>query len=77
MRVTLAENKFETFSQSIQFKIIVSGAEKRPLSSIKNDTIYIVKFHLPKPWFLAQYIFLRYSTVEEIESYLKKKYPQL
>lgn len=65
------------FSQSIQFKIIVASAEKRPLSSIKNDTIYNVKFHIPKPWSLAQYIFLRYSTIEEIESYLRKKYPQL
>ena len=77
VRVTLAQNKMETFSRSVQFRIVVKGAEKRPLSSIKNDTIYIVKFHIHRPWPLGQYLFLRFSVVEEIEAYIRKKHPSL
>lgn len=44
-------------------RVTVDGVEKRPLSAFKNETYYIIKYQMPKPWLFFKLNYTRYSTI--------------
>lgn len=66
VRITLAEQRVEQLSFQPRFRISVEGTERRPLSKMGDETMYIIKYQLSQPWKLLQYVYTPWSTMEEI-----------
>lgn len=75
--VTLAEKKHREVKFESFMRITVDGVEKRPVSTFKQDTYYVIRYQMPKPWAFYKLNYTRYSTIEEIYNYIKKHFPQL
>lgn len=44
-------------------RVIVEGVEKRPISTFKSETYYIIKYKMPKPWLFYKLNYTRYSAI--------------
>lgn len=77
VRITLAEQRVEQLSFQPRFRISVEGTEKRPVSKLKDETMYIIKYQLSQPWRLYQYVYTEFNTIEEVEKIVRKRYPTI
>jgi hypothetical protein len=57
--------------------VSVEGVEKRPLSKFNDETFYVVKYELPRPWKMCQYVYTQLSAVEDVEKIVRRKVPSI
>lgn len=77
VRVTLAERRIEQVSYQPRFRISVEGVEKRPVSKFNDETFYVVKYQLPRPWKMCQYVYTQLENIEEVEKIVRRKVPSI
>ena len=59
---------------SLKLRIMVVGVEKRPMSHISNDTVYIIKIQSPYPSNIFQYSYIPFEDLVLLEKELRKNY---
>ena len=58
----------------LKLRVTVVGVEKRPISHLSTDTVYILKIKVPYPGNVFQYSYISFEELVQYEKELRKRF---